>query len=105
MQLKLVKLFCDLFYQSKKVDAILMTTLSIVLTQNPLRLQVLLLYGKTKSPYLLGTDFCFTGAVGPHIASQSDLLAHPSLRLRSRATHLFAKKVSPGHFFLTQKPS
>ena len=32
-----------------------------------------------------------TGAVDKYIASQSDLLAHPSLRLRYRATHLFAK--------------
>ena len=49
--------------------------------------------------------FHFTGAVGPHIASQSDLLADRSLREQYPSAHLFAKKVSPGHFFLTQKPS
>ena len=46
--------------------------------------------------------FVFTGAVGPHIASQSDLLAHPSLRLRYRASHLFAKN-SPPDCFLNAK--
>lgn len=42
--------------------------------------------------------FFFTGAEGPHIASQSELLAHPSLWLRYRATHLFAKKYATGIF-------
>ena len=33
------------------------------------------------------------------------LLAHPSLRLRYRASHLFATKYATGIFCLTQKPS